>query len=360
MTDKRVPLTLLTGFLGAGKTTLLNTVLEDTSAGRVAVIVNEFGEAGLDHDLIEQSSEEIILMQSGCLCCSIRGDLSKTISSLIGRKNRKEIEFDRLLIETTGLADPGPITQTLLVDTILARTTVLDGIVTVADAANGPKTLDAQFEAVSQVAMADLIIVSKTDLITASEAENFQSRLRTINPSAKIIEANKGEGTSKKLWKLNALKPKSTKPEVVKWTLGEAPKLDPLENISGFAPAQKLSLPTSNHDSRIGSASIVLDSPIKDTTFDLWLDTLIAMRGKDILRVKGIVFIEGVEKPFVFHGVQDIFDPPVLLEDWPGDDTQTRIAIIGRDLSESQLQRSFDMLRAPPDDKAPNFKFINP
>ena len=360
MEDKRVPLTLLTGFLGAGKTTLLNTVLENTSAGRVAVIVNEFGEAGLDHDLIEQSSEEIILMQSGCLCCSIRGDLSKTISSLIGRKNRKEIEFDRLLIETTGLADPGPITQTLLVDSILARTTVLDGIVTVADAANGPKTLDAQFEAVSQVAMADLIIVSKTDLITTSEAENFQSRLRTINPSAKIIEANKGEGTSKQLWNLNALKAKSTKPEVVKWTLGEVPKLDPLENISGFAPAQKLSLPTSNHDSQIGSASIVLDSPIKDTTFDLWLDTLIAMRGKDILRVKGIVFIEGVEKPFVFHGVQDIFDPPVLLEYWPGDDTQTRIVIIGRDLSESQLQRSFDMLRAPPDDKAPNFKFINP
>jgi len=234
MTDKRVPLTLLTGFLGAGKTTLLNTVLEDTSAGHVAVIVNEFGEAGLDHDLIEQSSEEIILMQSGCLCCSIRGDLSKTISSLIGRKNRKEIEFDRLLIETTGLADPGPITQKLLVDTILARTTVLDGIVTVADAANGPKTLDAQFEAVSQVAMADLIIVSKTDLITTSEAENFQSRLRTINPSAKIIEANKGEGTSKQLWNLNALKAKSTKPEVVKWTLGEVPKLDPLEKYLRF------------------------------------------------------------------------------------------------------------------------------
>ena len=137
MNDQRIPLTLLTGFLGAGKTTLLNEVLTDASFGRVAVIVNEFGEAGLDHDLMEQSSEEVILMQSGCLCCSIRGDLANTISSLVGRKNRKEIEFDRLLIETTGLADPGPITQTLLVDAILARTTVLDGIVTVADAANG-------------------------------------------------------------------------------------------------------------------------------------------------------------------------------------------------------------------------------
>ena len=197
MTNQRIPITLLTGFLGAGKTTLLNEVLTDASAGRVAVIVNEFGEAGLDHDLIEQSSEEIILMQSGCLCCSIRGDLSNTISSLVGRKNRKEIEFERILIETTGLADPGPITQTLLVDAILARTTVLDGIVTVADAANGSKTLDAQFEAVSQVAMADLIIVSKTDLITAAEAESFQGQLRTINPSAKLIQSHKGKGTSR-------------------------------------------------------------------------------------------------------------------------------------------------------------------
>ena len=208
MNDQRIPLTLLTGFLGAGKTTLLNEVLTDASAGRVAVIVNEFGEAGLDHDLMEQSSEEVILMQSGCLCCSIRGDLSNTISSLVGRKNRKEIEFDRLLIETTGLADPGPITQTLLVDAILARTTLLDGIVTVADAANGPKTLDAQFEAVSQVAMDDLIIVSKTDLITAAEAESFQRRLRAINPSAKLIQSHKVKGTSNHLWNLNALKPK--------------------------------------------------------------------------------------------------------------------------------------------------------
>ena len=352
MDDRRVPLTLLTGFLGAGKTSLLNTVLADSSAGRVAVIVNEYGEAGLDHDLIEQSSEEIILMQSGCLCCSIRGDLSRTVSRLIGRKNRKEIDFDRLLIETTGLADPGPITQTLLVDSILARTTVLDGIVTVADAANGPQTLDTQFEAVSQVAMADLIIVSKTDLIKSTESKNFQSRLRTINPSAKLIESIKGKGTGKHLWNLNALKPKSTKLDVMKWTLGEALKNDPLENISGFAPAQNLSLPTFNHDNRIGSASIILDSPVKDTTFDLWLDTLIALRGKDILRVKGIVFLEGLEKPFVFHGVQDIFDPPVQLEDWPKDDTQSRIVVIGRDISETQLQRSFDMLRAPSDEKA--------
>ena len=143
MADPRVPVTLLTGFLGAGKTTLLNAVLSDNSAGRVAVIVNEFGEAGLDHDLIEESSEEIILMRSGCLCCSVRGDLSKTIADLFERRVQNEVAFERIVIETTGLADPGPILQTLLVDDFLAKNTRMDGVVTVVDAAHAAATLDA-------------------------------------------------------------------------------------------------------------------------------------------------------------------------------------------------------------------------
>ena len=175
--DTRTPLTILTGFLGAGKTTLLNAVLSDSDNGRVAVIVNEFGEAGLDHHLIEESTDDVILMQSGCLCCSIRGDLSNTIENLIRKNIRKEINFERIVIETTGIADPGPIMQTLLLDKVLASTTRLDGIVTVADAINGVATLDTQFEAISQAALADLKILSKTDIASPQQVEDYKSRI---------------------------------------------------------------------------------------------------------------------------------------------------------------------------------------
>ena len=157
---ERLPASILTGFLGSGKTTLLNRLLHHEDMANTAVIVNEFGETGLDHDVIVSSSDEIVLMQSGCLCCSVRGDLSRTIAGLLQRLDDGQLDFERIVIETTGLADPGPILQTLVADAYLARTTRMDGVVTVADAANGPATLDAQFEAVSQAAMADLIVLS--------------------------------------------------------------------------------------------------------------------------------------------------------------------------------------------------------
>lgn len=348
MKDSPIPVTLLTGFLGAGKTTLLNRLLSDASSGRIAVIVNEFGEAGLDHDLIETSSEDVILMQSGCLCCTVRGDLSRTVAGLFERRAAGAFDFDKVVIETTGLADPGPILQTMLVDPFLARNVRMDGVVTLADAANGPATLDAQFEAVSQAAMADLIVLSKTDLVPPEQIIMFEERLRGLNPSARILHSVKGNGLGGQLWGLSGLRHGAAPADVLAWTTGRAEPADPLANLSGFAPGARAAEPASfsPHDTRIGTASIILEDPLKDADFDRWLDTLIALRGSDILRVKGIVFLEGIEAPFAFHGVQHIFDPPVPIRDWPGGDRRSRIVVIARDISRPELQRSFDMLRA--------------
>lgn len=349
--DTRLPVTLLTGFLGAGKTTLLNNVLRDPSAGRIAVIVNEFGEAGLDHDLIETSKDDVVLMQSGCLCCSIRGDLSKTIVDLLTRRDTGDVAFDRVVIETTGLADPGPILQTLLVDLTLASSLRMDGIVTLADAAAGQATLDAQFEAVSQVAMADLIVISKADLVPKAETRAFQDRLRKLNQTARILLADRGDLSPKDLFGLSGLRHNANAAQALAWVT--PPKADPLANLSGLAPASKIEH-FSPHDARIQSVSLVLDHPLTDAAFDLWLNTLIALKGPDILRVKGIVFLKGIEMPFVFHGVQHIFDPPVQLKDWPGGDTRSRVVVIARDISKPELQHSFEILRASQPEESSN------
>ncbi|MFS4581478.1 CobW family GTP-binding protein [Phaeobacter sp. C3_T13_0] len=346
--DPRLPVILLTGFLGAGKTTLLNAVLGTSDGSKIAVIVNEFGEAGLDHDLIETADEEIILMQSGCLCCSIRGDLSRTLQDLMTRKDSGQLSFDRVVIETTGLADPGPILQTFLVDHFLATHFRMDGVVTLADAATGHDTLDRQFEAVSQVAMADLIVLSKTDLVPKETRYIFEKRLRSLNPTAPMLRAKHGVVPAGSLWGLTGIHPEVKPNQIAAWlTPPAAPSAsNPFENLSGLADKTTASPSLPVHDARIGSASVVLNDPISVEAFDMWLDTLIMLRGPDILRVKGIVHLEGIKTPFVFHGVQHLFDPPVPLHDWSGENRQSRIVVIARDMTQPELQRSLDMLRA--------------
>ena len=349
-----IPVTLLTGFLGAGKTTLLNRLLHDPSAGRIAVVVNEFGEAGLDHDLIEESAEDVVLMPGGCLCCSIRGDLSRTLISLLGRKMRKELAFDRVVIETTGLADPGPIHHTLLVDPVLAANYALDGIVTVVDAVLGAATLDRHAEAQAQAAMADRIVLSKTDLTDAASLAALGAWLDRLNPGARRITADRGAVPPGALFDLGSLRRAMTPEHALAWLA--APASDPLDGLSGLTlPKASAPTPLSSHhasDDRIATASITLDAPIAPEAFDFWLDTLIALRGESILRLKGLVHIEGADHPFVFHGVQHIFEPPVPLKDWNRSDTTSRVVIIARDMPKSDLEDSLSLLLMPPSDCA--------
>ena len=208
---------------------------------------------------------------------------------------------------------------------------------------------DAQFEAVSQIALADLVILSKTDIAPPKQIQDFENRLRSINPTSKIIRSIYGDGIQDKLWGLNALKEKSNYNDVLNWTTGINPNLSELKNLSGLAPAKIISKPAFNHDSKIESCSIVLDNPVSNTTFDNWLDTLVAIKGSDLLRIKGLVFLENIDAPFVFHGVQRIFDPPVQLKNWPKKDRQSRIVVIARNLTQFQLQKSLEMLRIQPD-----------
>ncbi|MGR3712894.1 MAG: CobW family GTP-binding protein [Shimia sp.] len=349
MKDGRIPVTLLTGFLGAGKTTVLNALLKQETKERVAVIVNEFGEAGLDHDLIETASDDVVLMSSGCLCCTVRGELADTILDLIARRDAGAFDFDRVVIETTGLADPKPILHTMLVEGALAQSTRMDGVVTVVDAVNGDATLNSQFEAVSQVAMADMIVMSKVDLVPYDQIITFETRLSGLNKTAPILASKRGENIADKLWGLSGLR-QGVKPSQARAWLGKsgsqtAPVQDHFANLSGFTASKSHKAVFSPHDARIQTASITLDDPLEGEVFDRWLSTLVLRRSENLLRVKGVVFLIGIEMPFVFHGVQQIFDPPVPVPDWPQNDCQSRIVVIARDIPLSELESSFDMLR---------------
>ncbi|WP_172299172.1 GTP-binding protein [Pseudoruegeria sp. HB172150] len=349
--ENRLPVTLLTGFLGSGKTTALDHLIRDPAAGRIAVIMNEFGQAGLDHDLIEAATEETVLMESGCLCCTLRGDLAQTMLSLLVRRNRGQLDFDRLVIETTGLADPAPIIRILTVDRALATAFRLDGIVAMADAATGSNTLNTQFEAVSQIAVADMVVVTKADLVPPTQLGSFMARLRGLNEHARIVRADFGRLPSGALFNLSAMRLDVDPKGISTWLDGKDLRLDPLANLTGLlkqAGSGALPADSLSHDARISSAVIEVKEPIPADIFDHWLDTLIGMSGSDILRVKGIVHIEEAEHPFVFHGVQHIFDEPVPLTSWSKGDTTSRVVVIARDLDKGSLKEQLNTLRMRP------------
>jgi dihydroorotase len=331
-----IPVTLLTGFLGSGKTTVLNHVLKQPGMAATAVIVNEFGEIGLDHLLVERSSEDVVLLNSGCLCCTVRGDIVDTLTNLfVDRVKGKVPFFTRVAIETTGLADPAPILHTLMTDPIVAARYVLDGVVTTVDAVNGAGSLDRQPEAVKQAAVADRLLLTKTDIAEPGARQAIEARLKELNPSAAIVSVAQGAIDSALLFNIGFYDPTTKSLDVRRWLRDESFEGDHGQD-AGHGPEHP---DVNRHDDRIRAFCITRVQPISWAALSTWLDGLAAMRGDDLLRLKAIVALsDRPDQPVVLHGVQHLFHPPVLLPEWPSEDRRTRMVFITRDLPRETIE----------------------
>ena len=319
------PVTLITGFLGSGKTTLLQRLLRDPALSDTAVLLNEFGEIGLDHHLLERIDEKMVMLQSGCVCCTIRGELSTAIKDLHSRRERSLLPpFRRLVIESTGLADPFPILSTVRSDPVLRHHFCLGNVITTVDAVNGARQLDAQSESIKQVAVADRLVLTKTDLTTAEAATLLTTRLRHINPGAPLWRAAEDD-------------------------------LDADELLSGEAheawqPADSNDLVPDDdhrHADDICTLALSIDEPVDWTRFGVWLTMLLNRHGDALLRVKGILNVADAATPVAVHAVQHLVHTPRHLEAWPDEDRRSRLVFIVRGLDPAVIERSFRAFSMP-------------
>ncbi|QXX75508.1 GTP-binding protein [Methylovirgula sp. HY1] len=354
------PLTVLTGFLGAGKTTLLNRLLREPALADTLVLINEFGEIGLDHLLVEKIDGDMVVMTSGCLCCTIRGDLTATLEDLLRRRDNGRIApFTRVVIETTGLADPAPVLHTLMYHPYLTLRFRLDGVVTLVDALNGDAILDRHAEAIKQVAVADRLVITKTDLLDASGgATRLRARLSALNPTALQFDAARGEAVAEKLLNIGLYDPDRKIPDVRRWLNAEA-LVDQhghahhgQESHAHDSHAQDSHTHDINrHDAKIRAFALRHSEPMPVSAFEMFLELLRTAHGAHLLRVKGIVALaDDPARPLVIHGVQHMFHPPARLETWPDDDRTTRIVFILYDMDPAFIEalwKGFAGLSAP-------------
>lgn len=331
-TEVRIPVTLLTGFLGSGKTTILNHLVRQPELADALVIINEFGTMALDHQLVTHSTEAPVMqLSSGCLCCSIRSDLVKTLHDISWRFARHgQRLFSRVLIETTGLADPAPIINTLASAPRLAARYQLDAIVTVIDQAAGPEYLDRHPEAINQAAVADLLLLTKADLASARQQSALQQRLDSINQTAVRLPVSNGVVPAQRLLSLNPFSTHCATADVRRWPGGTSG--------NGCASHTTTEPGASRHTPGIRAFCFTIDQPVSPQQLTAWLEQLAASPCHDILRIKGIFNIEGAGTPMVIHGVQHLIHPPQPLPAWPGPERRSRLVFITRNLGPDALE----------------------
>ncbi|MGK9236179.1 GTP-binding protein [Inquilinus limosus] len=337
--SEAIPVNVLTGFLGSGKTTLLRHILADPAFAGCAVLINEFGEVGLDHYLLQAVDEDVVLMQSGCICCTIRGDLGRAIRGLYDRREAGTIPaFGRLIVETTGLADPIPVLATVMSEPVIRHHFRLGNVIATVDAVNGPAQLDRQPEAAKQAAVADRILVTKTDLAAPEAVAALEARLKAINPAVPLWRSANAPPPAEELVGRDAFDPATKPAEIRRWF--------DLARWTGSAAWHRHDHDVNRHGRDIGAFVLEVEDRVDWTVFGLWLTLLLHSRGDDVLRVKGLLHVAGVDTPVVVQGAQHIVHAPSHLDAWPDGDRRSRLVFITRGIGRAEIERSFAAFQA--------------